>query len=189
MEIKLSALSDEELARGVWTTGDNDCFAELFTRYRKRVFYACRNFFSDVPAAEDATQETFLRAFRSIRGFQEGDFSRWLLRIAKNVCIDEWRRTRLETALDDPEIADKAVRTTIDATFETHQLAKQVWQEIRCLPSEQRQCLELKAEGFSYEETAARLGLTPNAVKSRIQNGRRMLWRKIEDALPRSPKG
>ena len=182
-------IEDEVLARNVWGSGDNDSFAELFTRHRKKVFYACRSFFADRQAAEDATQETFLRAFKNIRGFQEGDFSHWLLRIAKNVCIDEWRRHRPETAIDGLELTDHPAGKLFDSSFETRQMVERLWLEIRSLPREQRQCLELKVEGLSYEETAARTGFTVNAVKSHLQNGRRMLWRKMEGALPQSVKG
>src|ERR1039458_2721986 len=154
MEARIPTLPDEVLAQSVWECGDNECFAELFARYRKRVFYACRGFFSDSQAAEDATQETFLRAYKNIRGFQEGDFSRWLLRIAKNVCIDEWRRNRPEIAIDQLELADRAALKSLDSSFETRQMEERLWPEIRSLPCEQRQCLELKVEGFSYEETA-----------------------------------
>lgn len=183
------ALPDEVLAHNVWEAGDNDSFAELFARHRRKVFYACRGFFSDWQAAEDATQETFLRAFKNIRGFQEGDFSHWLLRIAKNVCIDEWRRRRPETAIDGLELTDRAAPKSFDSSFETRQMVERLWLEIKALPCEQRQCLELKVEGFSYEETAARTGFTVNAVKSHLQNGRRMLWRKMDGALPQSVKG
>ncbi|MGD0046414.1 MAG: sigma-70 family RNA polymerase sigma factor [Bryobacteraceae bacterium] len=182
-------LPDEVLAKKVWQAGDNDCFAELFTRHRKRVFYACRGFFSDSQAAEDATQETFLRAYKNIRSFQEGDFSGWLMRIAKNVCIDEWRRRRPETAVDEVDLTDRAATASFDSSFETRQMVERLWQEIRSLPSEQRQCLELKVEGFSYEETAARTGFTVHAVKSHLQNGRRMLWKKLERVLPQFVKG
>jgi RNA polymerase sigma-70 factor (ECF subfamily) len=186
---KTPALPDEVLTHNVWEAGDNDSFAELFARHRKNVFYACRGFFSDWQAAEDATQETFLRAFKNIRSFQEGDFSHWLLRIAKNVCIDEWRRRHTETAIDGLELTDHPAGKSFESSFETRQMVERLWQEIRSLPGEQRQCLELKVEGFSYEETAARTGFTVNAVKSHLQNGRRMLWRKMEGALPQFVKG
>jgi RNA polymerase sigma-70 factor (ECF subfamily) len=186
---RIPTLSDEVLAQNTWEAGDNDCFAELFKRYRKKVFYACLGFFRDSQAAEDATQETFLRAYKNVSSFQEGDFARWLTRIAKNVCIDEWRRSRPETGIDGLELADRAAPNSLDSTFETRQMAERLWQEIRSLPCEQRQCLELKVEGFSYEETADRTGLTVNAVKSHLQNGRRMLWRKMKGELPQFMKG
>jgi RNA polymerase sigma-70 factor (ECF subfamily) len=182
----MTPLPDEELAQRAAQAGDNECFAELFARHRKNVFYACRGFFSDSPAAEDATQETFLRAYRNIRGYHQGDFSGWLMRIAKNVCIDEWRRSRRETGIDEVDLAAYPSPTRLDSSCEARLMAERVWQEMRLLPSEQRQCLELKIEGFSYEETSERTGLTIGAVKSHIQNGRRMLWRKTVGALAKS---
>jgi RNA polymerase sigma-70 factor (ECF subfamily) len=179
-------LPDEELAQRAGQAGDNESFAELFARYRMKVFYACRGFFSNSQAAEDATQETFLRAYRSIGGFRQGYFSAWLMSIAKNVCIDEWRRCRRETGIDDIDLAEWPSPNRLDSSCEARLMAERVWQEIRMLPSEQRQCLELKIEGFSYEETAERTGFTIGAVKSHIQNGRRMLWRKTEGALAKS---
>ena len=58
----LPLISDEEVARRFQETRDPQWFGELFTRYRKKVYFACRVFHSDGAAAEDATQETFLRA-------------------------------------------------------------------------------------------------------------------------------
>jgi len=182
----MTQLPDEQLAQRAAQAGDNECFAELFARYRMKVFYACRGLFSDSQAAEDATQETFLRAYRNIRGFHQGYFSAWLMCIAKNVCIDEWRRSRRETSFDDTDLAAYPSPNRLDLSCEARLMAERVWQEMRMLPSEQRQCLELKIEGFSYEETAERTGLTIGAVKSHIQNGRRMLWRKTEGALAKS---
>ena len=179
-------LPDEELARRAGQAGDNESFAELFARYRMKVFHACRGFFSDSQAAEDATQETFLRAYRNIRSFHQGYFSAWLMCIARNVCIDEWRRSRRETGIDEVDLAELPSPNRLDSSCEARLMAARVWQEMRLLPSEQRQCLELKIEGLSYEETAERTGLTIGAVKSHIQNGRRMLWRKTEGALAKT---
>jgi len=189
MPSKVSALSDEQLAQRAGQAGDNECFAEIYTRHRKKVFCACRGFFSDSQAAEDASQETFLRAYRNICGYHHCDFSAWLIRIAKNVCIDEWRRSRHETGIDEIESAGRESPSPLDSAFEARMMAERVCQEMRLLPREQRQCLEMKIEGFSYEETAVRTGLTISAVKSHIQNGRRMLWRKTEGTLGRFAKG
>jgi DNA-directed RNA polymerase specialized sigma24 family protein len=87
------------------------------------------------------------------------------------------------------DLTDRAATASFDSSFETRQMVERLWQEIRSLPSEQRQCLELKVEGFSYEETAARTGFTVHAVKSHLQNGRRMLWKKLERVLPQFVKG
>ena len=183
MSIKpLAALADEELAQRAGQVEDNECFAELFARYRKKVFYACRGFFSDSQAAEDPTQETLLRAYRNIRAFRQGDFSAWLIRIVKNVCIDEWRRSRRETGIDEIE-GGKAVSEPADSSLRRAWWPSGSCKKSVCCLASSGSCLELRIEGFSYEETAVRTGLPVGAVKSRIRNGRRMLWRTTEGAL------
>jgi len=61
--------SDEEIVRRFQHTGDNEWFAELFARHKKGVFGACRGFFPDGGPAEDATQDTFLRAYQNMHRF------------------------------------------------------------------------------------------------------------------------
>ena len=155
-------------------------------RHRKKVYFACKGFFSEAQRAEDATQETFLRAYGKIRSFQGGDFAAWLTRIARNVCIDEWRRGRLDPVVDNPELAERIAAPSPEPVFELRQRVERFWDAMKGLPAEQRQCLELKIEGFSYEETAARTGFSAEAVKSHLQNGRRMLWKRMEGAFSES---
>jgi RNA polymerase sigma-70 factor (ECF subfamily) len=134
--------ADEEIVRRYQDTRAKDCFAELFLRYRKAIYFACQRFFSDPSAAEDATQETFLRALRNIDTFQGGDFSNWLTRIARNVCIDLWRRRRIEFDLMDPELIDGLVDVNADpSSFDTRLMAQKVWQELRSLSPEQRRSM------------------------------------------------
>jgi len=173
------AIADEEIVRRFQETGSSDCFAELFARYRKRVYMACRGFFADSAAAEDATQETFLRIYQKIRSFQGGNFSGWLMRIAKNVCIDQWRKRRPETGIDDAPLPEGSAVGPPERTPDLHLMVEEVWKEMAFLPPDQRLCLEMKIQGYSYEETAARTGLSIEAVKSHLQNGRRRLWLKI----------
>jgi RNA polymerase sigma-70 factor (ECF subfamily) len=180
-------LSDEEVVRRFRETGDNAWFAELFARYRKKVYYACRAFYSDSAAAEDATQETFLRAYEKLGQFGGGDLGGWLMRIAKNICIDQWRKRRPEAVIDEADAGeDGAVDIAVAPTHDLRLSAERVWKEMQALSPEQRRCLEMKIEGYSYEETAQRTGMTVEAVKSHLQNGRRMLWLRMEGTLVRS---
>jgi RNA polymerase sigma-70 factor (ECF subfamily) len=183
MDSRALELTDEECVRKFQETGDNKCFAELFVRHRKKVFFACRGFFLDHQRAEDATQETFLRAYAKIGGFQGGDFAAWLMRISRNVCIDQWRKGRLDRVTENSDLAERTAVTTLDASFELRERVERIWEAMKSLSPEQRQCLELKIEGCTYEETAARTGLTTEAVKSHLQNGKRMLWKRMEGAL------
>ncbi len=173
------AVPDEEIVRRFQEAGDNECFAELFARHRRKVFFACRGFFRDGAAAEDAVQETFLRAYKNMDRFHGGDFSGWLMRIAKNVCIDQWRKRRPDAGIEDTELEGKPLQGATDAT-DLHLAVEEVYREMRSLSPEQRRCLELKIEGYSYQETATRAGLSIEAVKSHLQNGRRMLWLRLE---------
>jgi RNA polymerase sigma-70 factor (ECF subfamily) len=178
-------IPDEEIVRSFQETGSDDCFAELFARHRKRVFSGCRGFFADSAAAEDATQETFLRVYQKIHSFQGSNFLGWLMRIAKNVCIDEWRKRRPEAGIEEIHLTEVAAAGTLDSSSELRLTLEKLWKEMSSLPPEQRRCLEMKIEGYSYEETAARTGLSIEAVKSHLQNGRRMLWLKMEGAIAR----
>lgn len=69
-------------------------------------------------------------------------------------------------------------------SFGTKLIVEKFWKEMRSLSQEQQQCLLLKIEGYSYEEIASRTSFSIQAVKSHLQNGRRMLWRKMEGAVP-----
>lgn len=182
-ENRAADLADEDCVRDFQETHDNQRFAELFVRHRKRVFFACRAFLSDTQRAEDATQETFLRVYKRIETFQGGNFAGWLMRLARNVCIDEWRRASLDPVAGCSELVERAAPTTVDSSFEIRERVERLWREMQSLPTEQRRCLELKAEGCSYEETALRTGLPVDAVKSHLQNGRRMLWKRLDGAL------
>jgi RNA polymerase sigma factor (sigma-70 family) len=180
-------VSDEEVVRRFRETGDNAWFTEIFARYRKKVYYACRAFYSDSAAAEDATQETFLRAYEKMGQFSGGDLGGWLTRIAKNICIDQWRKRRPEGLVEESDLGeDGAVEIPVAPTYDLRLSAQRVWDEMRSLSPEQRRCLEMKVEGYSYEETAAMTGMSVDAVKSHLQNGRRMLWLRMEGTLVRS---
>jgi RNA polymerase sigma factor (sigma-70 family) len=178
-----AALTDEELASRYQATGDPEYFAQIFVRHRRLVFCSCRRFFVCNSLAEDATQETFLRAYQAIHRFQQGSVCGWLMRIARNVCIDLWRRRRPEHQLAEAGQADPAAPVSLDRLTEASWALERVHEEMRSLPPDQRRCLELKMDGFSYEETAERTGLSLIAVKSHLQNGRRMLWTRVEGIL------
>jgi RNA polymerase sigma-70 factor (ECF subfamily) len=178
-----SDLPDEEVVRLFQSSGDPHWFGELYGRYRRRVYCSCRGFFRDGAAAEDATQDTFIRAFQNIRSFEGGNFGGWLMRIAKNVCIDHWRKRRPEADADDPEVANISKGEEIERTLDLATALEKLYGEIAVLPAEQQACIRLKIEGYSYEETAAHTGLPVEAVKSHLQNGRRMLWSKMEATL------
>src|SRR5258705_9628833 len=98
------------LERGL--TGDGEAFGEIVRRWERRILALALGMLGREEDARDATQETFLAAFRNLRGFRgEAKVSSWLHRIAVNQCITRQRRARVrsETALEDEAEKNAAV--------------------------------------------------------------------------------
>src|ERR671921_378969 len=98
-----TATSDEQIVeRGL--SGDAEAFGEIVRRWERRIFALAYGMLGREEDARDATQETFLAAFRNLRGFRgEAKVSSWLHRIAVNQCLTRRRRAevRKESALED----------------------------------------------------------------------------------------
>src|SRR4026208_1471931 len=95
--------SDEQIVERA-LTGDADAFGEIVRRWERRIFALSYAMLGREEDARDATQETFLAAFRNLRGFRgEAKVSSWLHRIAVNQCISRQRRSKVrgESALED----------------------------------------------------------------------------------------
>src|SRR5262250_2271099 len=97
-------LSTDEIIVERALTGDAEAFGEIVRRWERRIFALSYGILGREEDARDATQETFLAAFRNLRGFRgDAKVSSWLHRIAVNQCISRQRRARVrsESALDD----------------------------------------------------------------------------------------
>jgi RNA polymerase sigma-70 factor, ECF subfamily len=180
---KGTAVTDDELVGRFRHAGDAQAFAELFARHGKRIYAVCRQLLRDAGMAEDATQEAFLRAHQKVDQYQGGSFEAWLIRIARNACIDQLRRLQLATELTKTQEPEQSSGLSFEHQVDLRFAVERLLHEMSGLPPEQRLCLELKIEGYSYEETAAQTGLSTDAVKSHLQNGRRMLWLKLKGVL------
>src|SRR5215210_6518251 len=84
-------------------SGDREAFRQLFETYKDRVYSVALHFFGgDEATAADITQQVFLKLFSKIGQFQgDAEFTTWLYRLTTNACIDEQRRRRRFTQLDD----------------------------------------------------------------------------------------
>src|SRR6476659_285741 len=102
----METLSTDEIIVERALTGDADAFGEIVKRWERRIFALSYGMLGREDEARDATQETFLAAFRNLRGFRgEAKVSSWLHRIAVNQCITRQRRAKVrsESALDDEQ--------------------------------------------------------------------------------------
>ncbi len=152
--------------------GDAAAFEELVRRHELPVYRLALRMLGSAPDAEDAAQETFVRAWRALPGFRaESALSTWLYRIATNHCLGVRGRAEVRTGPLtgeelDPRPGPERAALGRDAL---HHLKM----AIAKLTPEQRAPLVLREfEGLSYDEIGEVLGLTPPAVKGRLHRAR-----------------
>jgi RNA polymerase sigma factor (sigma-70 family) len=157
-----------ESAEGVAATDTQGQFSRRFEACRTNLLAICRKILSDADGANDAVQETYLRAYGNLARFEEGNFPGWLSRIAQRVCID---RIRADFPCR-PLNPSRELSTTHDEMRLLNKI--QIRSILSRLPDQQRRCLKLfYIEGFSAKEVARETGFKENQVKSYLQNGRR----------------
>lgn len=163
--------------------GSLEAFNLLVDRYQDAVYALCRRLLADSAAAEDASQETFISAYRAIGSFAGGNFRSWLLRIAANQSKDELRKRQRRprqalTRADDDAPPIDLPDPSGDVTFaiERAELGRQLEAALMQLSFEQRQAIVLAdVHGYHYEEIAAIASCSIGTVKSRIARGRERL--------------
>jgi RNA polymerase sigma-70 factor (ECF subfamily) len=170
-------------------TGDAEAFGELVRRWERRIFALTYGMLGREEDARDATQETFLAAFRNLRGFRgEAKVSSWLHRIAVNQCISRQRRTKVrsESALDDePEKQASSLVTPLSNSparlAEGRQETLAVRRAINSLPIELRQIVVMKEfEELTFREIADALDLPLSTVKSRLYTALKQLQMRLQ---------
>ena len=180
--------SDENIVERA-LTGDADAFGELVRRWERRIFALAYGMLGREEDARDATQETFIAAFRNLRGFRgEAKVSSWLHRIAVNQCITRQRRAKVrgETALEDE--AEKnagsfAAPTTYSpaGVVESRQVTQAVRRAVNSLPVELRQVIVMKEfEELTFKEIAEALDLPLSTVKSRLYTALKQLQMRLQ---------
>jgi RNA polymerase sigma-70 factor (ECF subfamily) len=174
---------DAELVARV-QNGDLDAFEELVARHSRRVYRTLMAIVGNVEAAQDAMQDTFLKAFQHIGEFQgRSKFSTWLVTIAHNTGVQRLRERRHVESLDDvPSEAEFRPRQIRAWAEDPEQLCSQaerrelVERELMKLPVKYRVVLVLRdIEQLSGQETAEALGLGIPAMKARLFRARLML--------------
>jgi RNA polymerase sigma-70 factor (ECF subfamily) len=138
--------------------------------------------------AEDLTQETFVRVFRSLADFSPGTFEGWLHRITTNLFLDMVRRRqriRFDALPEDTERLPGTAPSPEQVYADTH-LDPQVQAALDALPPDFRVAVVLcDIEGLTYEEIAATLGIKLGTVRSRIHRGRVQLREALAHLDPR----
>lgn len=172
---------DERLVQNA-QRGDLSSFNTIVTRHERIVFNVCLRLLYDSALAEDATQDTFIKAWTAIDSFRGGSVRAWLLRIATNRCYDLLRAKgrRPADSLDaetfeaEPEWSSQSgIAEHPEDHASRRELSSFLERALAQLPDDQRLVIILSdVHGNSYEEIAAITGVAVGTVKSRISRAR-----------------
>jgi len=188
--------SDLELARAA-RTQDEGAFAEIVRRYSPRVFHVAHRFFRDRGHAEEAAQETFLKAFAQMKSFEgRGSMEGWLTRIATNTCLNILRSAKrrpevVASDLSDDEtewlerVSDLSGRQSLDA--EQKVIAADLAEKLlETLAPEDRLALTMiDGEGASVNEVVEVTGWSESKVKVRAFRARKKAREALEKLVGR----
>ncbi len=176
----VAEINGAELVRRA-RAGDGTAWEDIVTAFSRRIFNLAYRFTSSPDAAEDLTQEVFIRVYRSLEQYdpKQGDLANWLMRLARNLIIDDYRhrarnpQNSMADAVDDHTYHLRAVGNTAHKEMERKELAHQVQQGIDKLPEDLRTCVILRdIEELTYQEIVDVLQIPEGTVKSRINRGR-----------------
>ncbi|MHC5080898.1 MAG: RNA polymerase sigma factor [Planctomycetota bacterium] len=165
--------------------GDKDAFADLVEMYHQRIYALSCSLVGDHHAAEDAAQETFLRAFKGIGNLKDpAKFGKWLVGITYKVSQTHLRKEKKKGPVFHPGVPDSLgflVKEGPDGAFKDR-----VMDAANALPGESRALLALKyLEGLSYVEIGEIVGIEAKTVKSRLFSARRQLREKLGSYRPK----
>jgi RNA polymerase sigma-70 factor (ECF subfamily) len=174
-----TAAQDAELLARV-VEGDHQAFNQIMRNHEDRVFSVCLRIMGDRDHALDATQETFLTAFRKADQFQGNSaLGTWIYRIAVNTCYDQLRKQKRRRTDPMPEYLDPSDHSAEQAV-DSAALRPEIRQALLAIPADFRSAVVLSdIEGLGLPEVAEILGVPIGTVKSRVFRGRRLLAREL----------
>ncbi len=167
--------------------GDQAAFTTLVQTYQTAIYNLCYRMLGEADQAQDATQETFLRAYTQFHRYDpERPFKTWLFSIASHYCIDRLRRRRItwldiddEPLAGHPALREKRVGPEDTAT--QSERARDVQALLETLPAKDRAAVVmLYWYDLSYQEIAEATGTTVSAVKSRLHRARAAMAETLE---------
>lgn len=175
-------------------SGDKHALDELLCKYKIAVYNLVYRMVKDKQEAEDITQETFIKTFKSLPSFNEDyAFSTWIFKIATNNCIDFFRKRKLKTySIDKPiqyktsEIQQEHPDPDLNAekSILANERSELIKRAINSLPKKYYEAIVLRhQQEKSYEEIAEMLNLPLGTVKARIFRAREMLNKALKEKL------
>ena len=159
--------------------GDPQAFSQLVEKYQRPIFNLCYRMLGNAQDAEDAAQETFLRAYKSMNRYDiNRSFSSWLMAIGSHHCIDQLRKRRYPIiSVEDlpvPDLPDKS--PGMDARLSKSEQQHRIRELLKVLePTDRAAVILYYWYDYSYSEICETLSLSMSAVKSRLHRARRAM--------------
>ena len=186
-ERTIQQLSDAEVVAAA-LGASQDAYHELVRRFERPIFSLIVRMVRDRTAAEDLTQDAFVKAFRALDSYDpERKFSSWLFKVAHNTTLDHLRKRELDTVSleagseDDGSgglaavLADPAARGT-DLGVGRSELAEALEAAVGTLREDYREVVVLRfSEGLSYQDIVEVTGLPMGTVKTNLHRARKAL--------------
>ena len=163
-----------------------DATRDLYERYARQIYSYCLHQLGNREEAEDATQSTFLNAFRGIQRGVDPEFeSAWLYKIAQNVCLTRQRSSSRRRRVESPGDLE-AMQDYVPAHQADPDELIRLPEALESMPEQQRRALLLREwQGLSYKEIAGELDLSQAAVEALLFRARRTLATELADAPPK----
>lgn len=177
-------VSEAEIIRSA-QSGDRNAFSELVRIHARGVFNVVYRMCGDELIAEDAAQETFIRAWQNLASYRpQTPLRNWLYRIAFNAGLDMLRKEKriLPNAIEDLNLSDG--QPSLEALVSQQERTQLVQNAILSLPDASRAVLVLREyEEMSYQEISSTLDIPIGTVMSRLNYARKLLKDKLEPKL------
>ena len=161
---------------------------EIVRQHADRVYRLAYRLSGNRSDAEDLTQETFVRVFRSLADYTPGTFEGWLHRITTNLFLDLVRRRqkiRFDALADDASERLATDEPGPERAYEQNNLDPEIQRALDALPADFRAAVVLcDLEGLTYEEIALTLDIKVGTVRSRIHRGRVLLREALAHRAP-----
>ena len=169
-------LSDKEIVL-MYNDGDSKALTTLFNRYKEQIFTSIYRLVKDKYLSEDICQDVFIRIIKTLNGgpyTDEGKFLPWAIRIARNLCLDYFRKIKRTPTNDNKDISE--VFNLSESDFYNRIIAEQTSDKIRklidLLPEDQRDVIILRHyKNLSFNKIAELTGCSNNTATGRMRYG------------------
>jgi len=172
--------------------GDLEAFNQLVLKYQDMMYRIALRILNDEPAADDATQNAMIQAFRNVKSFRGGSFRSWLARVTVNASYDEMRRWRRQPSLSLEQVNNEGdeieslpwmmdLSAGPEERYDTVEMRAAIQHCVKALIPDYRLVVILvDVEGMSYDEAARVAGIPVGTVKSRLARARMQLRKSLQ---------